>query len=395
MEDLSQSMDILGIIFKAVTIGASVLCSMLGGLIFMIFGIKSLVKAFKKQVADLDALMHTLQEEYGGEVVESPNKTLRIPMEGAILYLTKDTIGGAHRASGEGHNRTNCTDIFIELDAELPRFWMRSRRGQEGGGSLLGLPRIKLGLPDFDAAFVIRGDKGSTAQLLTEAVREVASELRSAITSMERLWIITKPRPEGGTLLQIRVSRSILQIDAAAYIEQGKRLMHALQDAAEQLWVATAERYGLALKTADGLPQLNGHLNGVPIEIAARRNKCQQHRTQISLTHTGPAGMHVVHVDHDGPDAAPIKTGNPVLEMTVQIHGDDVEGILQMLGSEGCPDALLPIVHGYPGTAMTDQGTTIELPGWQVEALPELLEKLSALTQYLLAQEARTAAPPL
>lgn len=356
----------IGILFVALLVASSIL---------LYVTVEALSKWNRRQQQQRRSFLLSLPEAHSGVVVSSPHSTkltLCLPMGNAKSWLVENYKGG-------DYTDINTTDLIVETPTALPPFVMFLRRDRLSTWHLPQSLRVcKIGIHDFDKDFCIRGYPGVMAPLFSESVRTSVRMLQKT----KSLQIIAKPKKDGGTQLHVRTTHQPKSADQDAFIRHVRQLLDALQDSTGQLWAATAERHQLSLAMADGLPQMSGLLNGVPVEIKVFRHH-YTYRTLVTVRHSGPDGLHVVHANHKGLPATRIKTGNPVLDMSAQIYGDDVEGTLQMFSSEDSIAAILPIVHGYPGTAMTDQGTKLELPGWQTEAIPALMEKLDAFTAHL------------
>ena len=375
MEVLAGLLSLVGLSLAGLVFVLFFLLLAVGFMVVFVIILKTGNDSAQQQDAAREAFFVSMQEAHGGELIDSPysaHPALCFPMGSATAHLVHNYIAGKN-------NRTY-TDMVLLLPEELPPFALFFQYVNLGLGEALGMQDVEIGQPDFDRDFVIKGAPDVLGALLDEPVRSGVRALQQTLLTLESLQITANPHSDGGTILVIRRGERYDRFDMNDHIQNTRQLLEALQQSTQQLWAATAAQHRLALTTVDGRPQMCGQLNGVPVLVRVQRQG-KGHQTHITISNTGPAGLHVLHVDHEGPDTPAIQTGNPVLDMAVTVRGDDAAGIMQLLGNANCTDALLPIVHGYPGTAVTDHGTELTIPGWQVEALPTIMEKVAAFTE--------------
>ena len=347
--------------------------------VFLVSGlVLSLVAHFhRKRRRRIDQSLQQLAEERGGTT--TPAKIfdparLQFTLQGCDVQVEYEHTGDEHTPRH--------TNIYIQLPITLPDLKVSPQNMSSSAARLLGVQDIEIGVADFDPRYVI---KGAGSELLDDAVRGRLDELR-AIDQTNDVVVKLSPNEQGTELLIQKGGWLEHDKPLRRYISSAEALLMELQESRLRPWAAVAAATGLTLTEEAGLPQLTGQIHGCPVSIRIVRDG-KRWRTVITAQTAGPAGLHIVHKDHTS-GGRPLSIPNPVLSMTVSVFGDDPEVIKEFLSDESRTSALLPVVHGHPGSTVTEDTITLQAQGWLLNDLPEVVEKVTAL---LAAMSTRSA----
>ncbi len=286
--------------------------------------------------------------------------------------------------------------LQITLRRLLPTLSLSPQGAVAEIGVALGRQDIECGDPDLDRRFIIASPEPEVAVELFGAavVRAVFGLSRGQPGTI--VWIEVEPDPPSGmSTVVVHCSGWLGEHQPVRdLVSAGLELGRALVRAWDKPWLDVAHGRGLAVgKLAQrGASSLVGVLGEIPIEARVRRRPAGW-RTEVSAWVDSLPGLRVVHRDtarDEGWDEEREGLGNPVLDMLVAARADDADALRALLGGDRIIDALLPVVHGRPGSSLQHDSVRLVVPGRLTDGLDEAIDDVVALAT--LVMEAGRAA---
>lgn len=159
------------------------------------------------------------------------------------------------------------------------------------------------------------------------------------------------------------------------FIHTASALVDALEAAYNRHWIAASEATGLTLSKSTAAPlSLRGTIHGLTVS-AKHQETDDENFTEVNVRIRGPSGLWVVHRDQPTRSGdTPIDMGHPVLSSTVRVTGNAPDRIRALVSAPAVVEALLPVVHGFPGSTLTATRVHLVVPGRAGPALEEHIE---------------------
>ncbi len=253
---------------------------------------------------------------------------------------------------------------------------------------------VELGDPGFERRFTVRAPDHAAARAALPASARAA--LVTLVDSLDgTLELELAPRVDSGTsLLTLRLSCHLTEHHTLSpALDRAAALVDALVMAWERPWQALEDRHGLV--RADPLQPGRVALEG---EVGGHRLRLDEVlrdgglRTELWLSAALPFELEVVErglADAEG--WAPLRStmGNPVLDMLVAVRCEDLERCRALLADDVLTGALLAVVHGRPGSRVTERGVDLVESGYPAEGLDAALDDALALADAIVAGVAR------
>ena len=237
---------------------------------------------------------------------------------------------------------------------------------------------FQVGEGEFDSQFLITGKRASGLELLQPELRQAILEAYSASANLPFVLSIRNKKPigdnRGRTVVRLRFpkqtytsvynARSDQIHTLQGYIESARAVYHALSERLWRPWRKAAADHGLTLD--EEKVELSGTVEGLFVQVTRGDNLT--HAFEVRIAVRGPKGLHLVHADRAPTQGGQIAVSNPLVSRMLSIQGDDTSSIEAMFGDSEWIDNLLPLVHGYEGSEVTESGVTVRV----TEYFPDL-----------------------
>lgn len=177
--------------------------------------------------------------------------------------------------------------------------------------------------------------------------------------------VLVQTLATGGVLyvdgLELTLERAGHHLDhARRVLDEGVHLVQTLARARRDAWLDLARERGLV--TDARAVHLTGLVDGIPMDVWFESGSVVA-RLQTPL----PRGTLVLHADHAVPDQrTPTPLSDPVLDGRVVAYSTDPTTLRERLVHDEVRGPLLEVVHGYPGSMLTDTHVRLSL-GWAAE----------------------------
>jgi hypothetical protein len=261
------------------------------------------------------------------------------------------------------------------LDIHLPRDAVSvSVTGHAGAPpGAVAHTTLRLPTPDPGAALA---DRETLSGLLGQMGRQLDPAAHQS-------WLPELPGPQGLSYHRGQLTLALpLHIDQLPKALAGLRtLAHAMELARFPPWAKVALKHGWPLTLTATGPMLTASLKG--FEIKARLLG-QTESLRCTLRCVCPEGVpaltlnHIEH-GHGEPEAVPHLIANTLLH----IRALDPQGLGKDLHDEALFQAILTVVHGYPGSSLTQKRIELVSPGDLGIGLEEALVAVAELAQAL------------
>lgn len=256
---------------------------------------------------------------------------------------------------GNGKSSTTWTVVHAQAGQALP---VGLRVSHEGLGAsvmkLFGAQDIQLGDKGMDGELRIQGqDEPAIRALLTRP------ELRAPLRALARYPARSRIEDDQVVLERIGTDSAELAklLDAAAALARG------LAEASRRPWQELAERHGLELKRSGSIVVLGGTVAGMRVELrTALRDGHPFSRIIVHLSAGLPPGLAAQVAPRDARGEG-LQLGDPVLDGVIQVTCPDPEAARALLRDEhqgiDLHGDLLAVIHGHPGSVLTDRSLTL------------------------------------
>ena len=305
----------------------------------------------------------------------------RLPkqIEGFTERATKKTDGGMARIF-DGAFETRAVHLRCWQPLKGDRTWrmqMDIRRSLPDGVSLgageilapWGLTSLQLRLDDGPwGRFVCTGS--NPRRLLSALLADPPAE---AIATGRERFVVAAYVHEGSLTIGLRGAHEDLVI---AWLADMQRLLEGLERAVDAPFVETSERTGLELERHDGAwPRLKGRAEGVQVEVWISEAldthvEAAFHNSELA------ADLTLMHKDRLAGD---VDLDDPVLGMTVAARCSTPDVLRGVLSAEGLSEALLEVVHRFPGSRVRGDRVELVAPRVLSDELPDAVQAVITL----------------
>jgi len=286
------------------------------------------------------------------------------------------------------------TDIEVPIPICVPSVHLTPETALSGVSKALGGQDIELGDPALDHAFVIRGISEEVRGLLSPEICSQIARLRDLHSSRHLELALEPVRGGSGMLLRVRKKEWLTDEDLLrTYISVATELASAVRERHLAPWRAASEALGLTLTEEPRKLTLSGSVHGVRVQATLELSAKQRWLTRIYAETRGPPGLRLVHVDHG--EGASIRLADPVLGMMVHVSGEEPAAVSALLQSAELTETLLPIVHGYPGSTVTEDTVTLVSRERLWGRLTERVEQVARLAAQVSQRQAAGSAQAL
>jgi len=172
--------------------------------------------------------------------------------------------------------------------------------------------------------------------------------------------------------------RKVDRRDMPKRIEELLGVLASLEESEDQAWRAAGERYGLAAEARHG--KLLPALSGEGVRVVQREDDLGRF-LEVRARWNNPS-LGALEIARKGILDVEVEADNPVLAMLVSVMSDKPDEVRRLLAREDVTEAVLEVVHGFPGSRV--------LPGWVVlqarmepVGVDELLQKALRLRDLL------------
>jgi len=292
----------------------------------------------------------------------------------AVQFNHKDKPAKLQFAAEGGESPTHYTDLTFFGDPRPFKMRLRPEDVLTGVGTALGMQDITVNDPRFDPKFVIRGAPVPfVIETLSPTVRADIIELYTANQNID----ITLHSDGKITIRKLGWFRSVGELDE--YVRLGKKLVNNLAKAHGRHWRAIAEARGLTMgqHAPTGYQPIVGTIGDVAVQTLLNR----ENQTIITARIPRILDITAIHKDHAKELAPLVPTGNPVLDMSVRVAGQNATAIQALLANPDVVDALLPVVHAYPGSMLRPDGVRLMASGCRLTDVGDLIDKAVHLAQ--------------
>ena len=164
-------------------------------------------------------------------------------------------------------------------------------------------------------------------------------------------------------------------------------LARALAHARRTPWEQLAHKHGLDEVDVGHSAWLSGTVASMPVRVrAGQRSSKPDASITIELPAGLPPGLTIQVAPRDGRGEG-LKLGDPVLDGTVLVTCSDAEAARALLRADadgqGLHGALLAVIHGHPGSTVTDKAVTVVADTAAPEVVDGLLSDGLALARML------------
>jgi hypothetical protein len=286
------------------------------------------------------------------------------------------------------------TRLELRLPRLLPALRLRPQLGGLGDPAATRPDEIVLGDIGFDRRFLIRGPD-------PEAVRTVLDDeaRRTLYALIKGHWrsLSLQLEPDdvlGGTALRMDLQRWLLSAESLAAVHRHLLLsVEAMIRAWDAPWLQVAERLGLrpVLSEEPGRLAFAGELEGRPLRLEQRGAGARAHAL-LAVELALPLELEAAHRDVAQEEGwLPLREtqGNPVLDATLAVRSGHPERCRLLLADDALTGALLPVLHGHPGSRLEHRRLQVRVAGGYGEGLGEAVDDFLLLVQALDAALAR------
>lgn len=229
----------------------------------------------------------------------------------------------------------------------------------------LGAQDIEIGDSWIDPALRIRAEQPELAkQLLTS--RAVVTALRRAVTHTANTLEVTPT--------EIQLTRGGINVpDAGEVLDIAMDLTRALKASADGFWQDVATTQGLSeARISRRGATLSGALGGVPITAQFTTDEDGECVTRIEarLAAPLPGGL---RLRERHPDRSAPSTGNPILDMKVEMTTTDPDAARSLLANPALTGPLMELLDAPGEARILPENVRLSMPGWPLRDLQALL----------------------
>lgn len=307
-------------------------------------------------VGGLIRLVQHLRKEGASQAITGLSPRPATTVDGQLILHALEQSPWAVLAAQEGwpmHSEIMMGAVG-RLDIQLPEAGASLSVSGHAGAAPGPVAHVTLRMPTPDPGAALR-DRSTVAGLMTQLGRPLDPDAAQT-------WLSELPGPQGLSYLKgqltLALPLNLNQLDEALAGLQD--LARALELSGHPPWAALALEQGWALKLSPTGPSMTAQLRG--FEIHARLQG-QTERRRCILRCSCPAGVppmtlnHIEH-GHGEPEAVPHLIANTLLH----IRALDPVALGQDLHDERLFQAILTVVHGYPGSSLTQQRIELVSP---------------------------------
>ena len=243
----------------------------------------------------------------------------------------------------------------------------------------LGSQDIEIGYAPFDEDFRIQGGNTAIIQSLFPA------EVCNLLFNMGKLLLLKANEDE----FTIELHRWMLEAkEITSFIRQGVECHQLMRRSYRDPYAHIAESRGLKLENSKSRASLRitGHTKRVYLIVDIAVNSGL---ITIFAQNNRPNTLAFVCVHNSHDEALNEKWGpaidlaNPVIARMVRIHSPHSEHMRSWVNREEIYEAILPIVHGFPESSVTDRGITLMTEHLNAEQLGEAIDLVITAYQVL------------
>jgi len=196
---------------------------------------------------------------------------------------------------------------------------------------------------------------------------------------------LTEVMPTQGAIVHLRGKWTMSDLTEdngegarSAYLLASQALQRAVEETLGGAW-RSLEEHGFERNMGTTEVMYAGKLEGHHVVI--RRFFREGWRTECVVSMKTMPGLLLTHQD-DAPIGESISVNNPLVDRLIHIESDDREGIYDLFQDMTFVDAVLPLVHGHPGSKVTEKGVFLDLdsdmngPNLPIEPLKTLIRML-------------------
>ncbi len=248
---------------------------------------------------------------------------------------------------------------------------------------------VELGVAAFDARFLLRGRvEDELRGVMDEGAQQALTALFDQLDGTVELRAIPS-LDTGFTELVLTVDRWLtdsfsLEPAHARLVALGEQLMRSW----ERPWAQHAYRLGLS--RSDGpLQPGRAAFVGTAQGFELRLEECSRDgelRTELWVSVGLPFEIEVLErglADEQGWGAIRDNMGNPVLDMLVAVRCSAPDACRALLADDEITGRLLPVVHGRPGSRLTERGVDLVQRGYPIEGLDTVVDEALSLARAL------------
>jgi hypothetical protein len=291
------------------------------------------------------------------------------------------------RSSGS-KNKTYWTILTLNHEQAAPALRVTSQGFFDEIATSLGGEDILIGQAGFDSLYRIRGGPKEAVQ------QTLDSNAQRCIRRLSNLREITL----NASQFQIEVQNWLKTEDAVIhFINSGLDCYHAMLSGYSSPFQAMAATRGLQLRTENPIGfNVSGTISGVVIKAQYDADEAS---IMIRANWKGPQKrFHIVHKDEAsrGQRDDGVDLGNPVLDrmICVTAQGGDPEATRAFLNQSGVADGVLPVVHGYRGSTITQKQVTLITGSVSAAKMGEAIDHVvAAVTALQVGQETMASLP--
>ena len=262
---------------------------------------------------------------------------------------------------GSSSNTDWWTFTRCRLNEELPGGMAVANQGFMGHlADMFGAKDIQLG-NELDPELRINGDREEDVRELM-CDPDVLKNLRSVVHNGGKLTL-------RGRDLEIRVRGRHLE-NAEPRVRMATELVLALARARRKHWSAVAAVHGLE-------PEGHNRMKNGVLDVTWREGVTEiRGRVRRFL----PTGTRVMHVDKG---VGKVKLGDPILDTMVSIETSDPAALSERLSDDEVRGALLEVVHGFPGSMVTEREIILATRQWPGRFLEKGVDAVKELQRGL------------
>ena len=243
----------------------------------------------------------------------------------------------------------------------------------------LGAQDIEIGDHWIDPALRIRAEQPTLAQQLL-TMPEVITALRRAVTHTADALRVTPT--------EVQLTRSGINVpDAGAVLDIAMELTQALCASADGFWQGVADEQGLSeVQISRRGTILSGVLSGVPITAQFTTDEDGECVTRIKaiLDPPLPGGL---RLRERHPERAAPSTGNPILDMKVEMTTTDLSGARRLLAAPTLTGPLMELLDAPGETRILPESVRLSLQGWPLTDLQALLALTAEVAEHLTKRD--------
>ncbi len=282
------------------------------------------------------------------------------------------------RTYPEGQTQQNRiqTHIRARIPDQLAVGLRIETRRRSGLGRIIEPPEIETGHATIDRECrIFCADEAAATAILTG--REVEDRLMDLLDDTAHLhldgaWLASRHPSIAPTEFGARVDRVIAL--ARALAAGPRRAILGLAEARDLEFTETSDRL-VARATYRSYP--------LTVRFERPRGEPLLHTTiEVGLPTTLPPHLTIQRIGPVAPDDR-LELGDPILDTTVAVTGDDPRAIGGLLRGDELRGDLLEVVHGHEGSCVRDNKVVLTVPGLAIDTLEGLVEDAVTLARGL------------